>query len=89
MFCISCKEIVFLTIINLKNANFYGAPPLDSFRVGALQRPRPPTPQLLLPRFAPFGPLAWACSLHSEGLPRFLLIPVLMPALGIKTHPNT
>ena len=51
--------------------------------------PPPPTPQLLLPRFAPFAPLAWASLLHSESLPRFLLISVLMPALGIKTHPST
>ena len=29
MSCISCKEIAFLTIINLKNANYYGAAPLD------------------------------------------------------------
>ena len=28
MSCISCKEIALLTIINLKNANFSGAPPL-------------------------------------------------------------
>ena len=36
----------------------------------------PPTPQLFLPCFALF---AWASSLCSEGLPRFLLITVLMP----------
>ena len=91
MSCISCKEIAFLTIINLKNANFYGAAPLDSVWVGGLQHhpPPPATPQLLLPRFAPFALLAWASSLHSEGLPRFLLISVLMPALAIKTHPST
>ena len=35
----------------------------------------PPTPQLFFPGFAPF---ARASSLRSEGLPRFLLISVLM-----------
>ena len=37
----------------------------------------PPTPQLFLPLFAPF---ARASSLGSEGLPRFLLISVVMSA---------
>ena len=63
--------------------------PWIPFEWGAYSDPPPPTPQLLLPRFAPFAPLAWASLLHSESLPRFLLISVLMPALGIKTHPST
>ena len=68
MSCISCKEIAFLTITNLKRAP-------DPARGSA-----PPTPQLLLPCFAR------ASSLRSEGLPRFLLISVLMPVL---LHLNT
>ena len=38
--------------------------------------PHPPPPQLFLPPFAPF---ARASLLRSEGLPRFLVISVLMP----------
>ena len=34
MSCISCKEIAFLTIINLKNASFSGAPPVDPVEGG-------------------------------------------------------
>ena len=75
MSCISCKEIAFLTIINLKNANFSGALRLDPVGEGGAYS-TPTTPQLFLPLFAPF---AWVYSLRSEGLPRFLLISVLMP----------
>ena len=71
MSCISFKEIAFLTIINLKSAR--GSQPLDP--LGGITAPHP-NPQLFLPRFAPF---TRASSLRSEGLPRFLLISVLMP----------
>ena len=68
---INFKEISFLTIINFKNANW----PLDP--VGGAYSPPPAfPPELFLSRFAPF---ARASSLGSEGLPRFLLISVLMP----------
>ena len=67
-----------MTIINLQNANFYkprqGLCPWNLLGGGGLQHP--PIPQLFLPHFAPF---AWASLLCSEGLPRFLLISVLMP----------
>ena len=72
MSCISCKEIAFLTIINLKNA------PGPHWDLTVLPPLPPPTPQLFWPRFTPF---ARASSLRSEGLPRFLLISVLMPVL--------
>ena len=46
MSCISCKEIAFLTIINLKNANFSGAlpqtPPWARWGGGAYSPPNPP-----------------------------------------------
>ena len=46
MSCISCKEIAFLTIINLKNANFSGAlpqtPPWARWGGGLTAPPNPP-----------------------------------------------
>ena len=76
--CISCKEIAFLTIINLQNSNFSGALPLGPVGGGGWgwAYSTPATPQMLLPCFALF---VRASSLRSEGLPRFLLISVLMP----------
>ena len=69
MSCISCKEIAFLTIINLKNANFSGAlpqtPPWARWG-GAYSPPQPPS-------------CSYLASLPSLGLPCFLLISVLMP----------
>ena len=47
---------------------------------GHTEPPPPQPPQLVLPYFSPF---AWASPLRSEGLPRFLLISVLMPVKGV------
>ena len=50
-----------------------------------LTAPLPPTPQLFLPRFTRF---ARTSSLRSEGLPRFLLISVLMPVQRCQQFAN-